>query len=87
MKDRVDIDGSVQRADSGSVAHPSLAPCARNPLFISMMPSVTDFRGNPSVHTAKKPDQPPRKGGAHILLNLVLNRPVGLPRLSILILN
>ena len=45
------------------VAHPSLAPSARNPLLVPIMRSVMDSRENPSVHTAKKPDRTPREVG------------------------
>ena len=61
MKDSVNTDDNVQRADSDGIAHLSLAPCARNPLFLPMMRSVTDSRRIHSIHVEKKPGRTPRE--------------------------
>ena len=67
MKDSVNTGDSVQRADWDGIAHPSLAPCARNPLLVPMMRSVTDSRRIYSVHMEKTPGRTPARCGSRII--------------------
>lgn len=86
----VDADNDTQRTESGGAAHPSLAPRARNPLFVLPDSDCSDaFRDRLPRDLLSAHREEARtnsmQGVAHVSLNLVLQVPVGLSRLSILI--